>query len=195
MTRMQIGRELAATLLAGALTGLLGVVLFGAAHAALIMPIWNRLGHGIPFGIAAGLAMGWAFFEMRGVPPSKYRVISGLWFGLLMWVTLIPATGCGVLFRSAGWHGRHDVLEMITEVAIGFGTGAVTGRLIGTGWRRATAFGVATAVLVVTMGGPIAVTTGARPLRLFLAFAVIYTAGGIVLAAVALSFSKRNLSL
>jgi hypothetical protein len=176
---MRIRRELAAALLAGAVTGLLGVVLFGVVHAALIMSIWTRLGGGIPFGIAAGLAMGWAFSEMHGVWCREHRRIRGLWFGGLLWVTLIPTTACGVLFRSTGWHGRHDVLETVTEVAVAFGTVAMTGRLIGRGWQRPAAFGTATALLAVAMGGPIAVTTGVRPLRLFLAFAVIYAVGGI----------------
>lgn len=47
--------KLAAFLIAGAATGLLGVALFGAIHAAIIVPIWTRLFGGIPFGSSPGL--------------------------------------------------------------------------------------------------------------------------------------------
>ncbi len=64
-THLPSGR-LTAFLIAGAVTGLLGVALFGAIHAAIIVPIWTRLTGGIPFGVVAGLAIGWAFYELRG---------------------------------------------------------------------------------------------------------------------------------
>ena len=63
---------LTAFLIAGAVTGLLGVALFGAAHAATIVPIWTSLSGGIPFAVGAGLAIGWAVYELRG--PARFNV-------------------------------------------------------------------------------------------------------------------------
>ena len=45
----QPSNRLTAFLIAGAVTGLFGVALFGAIHAAIIVPIWSSLGGGIPF--------------------------------------------------------------------------------------------------------------------------------------------------
>jgi len=63
-----------AFLVAGAAIGLLGVALFGAIHAAIIVPIWTSLLGGIPFGVVAGLAMGWALYELR--TPRKVSRLS-----------------------------------------------------------------------------------------------------------------------
>lgn len=182
-------------LAAGAVTGMLGVVVFGAAHAIIIVPIWTRLLGGIPFGVGAGLAMGWAFYEMRTARWPFPRWSRGLQFGFLMWLTLIPPTACGAIFRLTGIHSQHDTWELVAELLAAFGTGAATGRLIGRGWRLATAAGVATSTLVLAMGGPIPVTTGARAAWLFVAFAAIYSLGGFALGLIAgMSRSLRAVS-
>lgn len=141
-------------LVAGAVTGMLGVVVFGAAHAIIIVPIWTRLLGGIPFGVGAGLAMGWAFQEAQTVRWPFRRSSRGLQFGFLMWLTLIPATACGAIFRLTGIHSQHDTWELVAELLAALGTGAATGR---------------------AMGGPIPVTTSARAAWLFVAFAAIYS--------------------
>src|SRR5438128_4851034 len=90
--------RLTAFLIAGAVTGLLSVALFGVIHAGIIVPIWTRLSGGIPFAVGAGLAIGWAFYELR--TRFNARVIGALAFGSLLWATLIPMTLFGVIVRA-----------------------------------------------------------------------------------------------
>ena len=130
---------LIAFLIEGAVTGLLGVALFGAIHAAIIVPIWTSLGGGIPFGVVAGLAIGWAFYELRGSARLNVGVFGALAFGFLLWATLIPMTLFGVIVRATGIHGQDDTWEVVLELVLTFGTGAAAGRLIGGRWRAALA--------------------------------------------------------
>src|SRR5438445_13380986 len=102
--------RLTAFLIAGAVTGLLGVALFGAIHAAIIVPIWTRLSGGIPFAVGAGLVIGWAFFELPGSARSNVGVMRALAFGFLLWAPLIPMTLFGVILRATGIHGRDDIV-------------------------------------------------------------------------------------
>ena len=126
-TPLPSGR-LTAFLIAGAVMGLFGVALFGAIHAAIIVPIWTRLGGGIPFGVVAGIAIGWAFYELQA--QLNVAVIGALAFGFLLWATLIPMTLFGVIVRATGIHGQDDAWEVVVELVLTFGTGAITGRLI-----------------------------------------------------------------
>src|SRR2546423_10261015 len=88
MTRSS--RQLAVAMLAGAVTGLAGVLGFGAVHAVAIVPIWSRLLGGLPFGLVAGALVGWAFAEVAS--PGARGGAQGVRFGALMWALLLPAT-------------------------------------------------------------------------------------------------------
>ena len=179
-------------LIAGAITGLFGVAVFGLVHHIIIEPIWDRLATGIPFGLVGGLAMGWAFFEIR----RAGRIHAGLWggpaFGLVLWLTLAPMTAVGAYFRAAGMHGNVGDLEMAVELLLAVGAGSLAGGLLTRRWRPALAVGVATLTLALVMGGPIPVLNSARAGRLFAAFALLYPLCGLALAAMASALSSQR---
>jgi hypothetical protein len=181
--------RLTAFLIAGAVTGLLGVVLFGAIHAAIIVPIWTSLSGGIPFAVGAGLPIGWAFYELRGAARSNVGVIRALTFGLLLWLTLIPMTLFGVIVRATGIHGQDDAWEVVVELVLTFGTGAIAGRLIGGRWRAALALGTASLALTLAQAGPIPVMNSGRAAALFVALAAMY-----LLCVIALGFMASKVS-
>ncbi len=176
---------LTAFLIAGTVIGLLGVVLFGAIHAVIIIPIWTRLLGGIPFGLVAGLAMGWALYELRVPLQSRARVIITLAFGVLLWATLIPMTLFGVMLRVTGMHGRDNAWEVLSESVLAVGTGGAAGRLITGRWRAALALGAASLAATLTQAGPLPVTNSVRAAWLFAALTVVYVVCGLALGFVA----------
>lgn len=176
---------LTAFLIAGTAIGLLGVVLFGAIHAVIIIPIWTRLLGGFPFGLVAGLAMGWALYELRVPLQSRARVIVTLAFGVLVWATLIPMTLFGVMLRVTGMHGGDDAWEVLSESLLAVGTGVAAGRLITRRWRAALALGTASLGATLTQAGPIPVMNSVRAAWLFAALTVVYLACGLALGLVA----------
>ena len=182
--------RLTAFLIAGAVTGLLGVVLFGAIHAAIIVPIWTSLSGGIPFAVGAGLPIGWAFYELRGAVRLNVGVIRALTFGLLLWATLIPMTLFGVIVRATGIHGQDDAWEVVLELVLTFGTGVATGRLISGRWRAALALGTASLALTLAQAGPIPVMNSGRAASLFAALGAVYLVCMIVLGLIASVVSK-----
>ena len=162
-----------AFLIAGAVTGLLGVALFGVIHAAIISPIWTSLPGGIPFGVVAGLAIGWAFYERRE-PARNVGVIHALAFGLLLWATLLPMTLFGVIVRATGIHGQDDTWEVALALVLTIGTAVTVGRLISGRWRAALALGVASLALTLAQAGPIPVMNSRRAASLFAALGAVY---------------------
>jgi hypothetical protein len=183
-------KRLTAFLIAGAVTGLLGVALFGAIHAAIIVPIWTRLSGGIPLAVGAGLAIGWAFFELPGSARLNVGATRALAFGFLLWATLIPMTLFGVIVRATGIHGQDDTWEVVLELVLTFGTGVATGRLISGQWRAALALGAASLALTLTQAGPIPVMNSGRAASLFGALAAVYLVCMIALAFIASVASK-----
>jgi len=183
-------KRLTAFLIAGAVTGLLGVALFGVIHAATIVPIWTRLSGGIPFAVGAGLAIGWAFFELPGSARLNVGVMRSLAFGFLLWATLIPMTVFGVIIRAAGIHGQDDAWEVVVELLLTFVTAIATGRLISGCWRAALALGVASLALTLAQAGPIPVINSGRAASLFAALGVVYLVSMIALAYIASLVSR-----
>jgi hypothetical protein len=185
--------SLIACLIAGALIGLAGVLLFGLIHAAIIVPIWTRLLRGVPFALVAGVAMGWALYELRRACESRGRAsaIVTLTFGGLVWTTLIPMTVLGMVLRAAGVHGVDNTWEVIAECLLAVGTGAAAGRVIGGRWRSGLALGAASLAVTLTQAGPIPVVNSVRAARLFAALAVVYVLCGVALGLVASLVSRR----
>jgi hypothetical protein len=182
--------RLTAFLSAGAVTGLLGVALFGVIHAAIISPIWTSLLGGIPFAVGAGLPIGWAFYELRGGDRLNVGVIRALTFGLLLWATLIPMTLFGVIIRATGIHGQDDAWEVVVELVLTFGTGVAAGRLISGRWRAGLALGTASLALTLAQAGPIPVLNSGRAASLFAALGAVYLVCMIVLGLIASVVSK-----
>jgi hypothetical protein len=166
------------------------VALFGAIHAAIIVPIWTRLSSGIPFAVGAGLVIGWAFYELRGPARLNVGVIRALAFGFLLWATLIPMTLFGVIVRATGIHGQDDAWEVVIELVLTFSTGVTAARLISGRWRAALALGTASLALTLAQAGPIPVMNSGRAASLFAALAAVYLVCMIALGFIASVVSK-----
>jgi hypothetical protein len=175
------------------LTGVVGVVLFGLIHAAIIAPIWTRLLGGIPFGLVSGVAMGWALYELRRGLHSRprARAITTWAFGALVWATLIPMTLLGITLRATGVHGQDDTWEVVSECLLAVGAGGAAGRLITGRWRAGLALGATSLAVTLTQAGPIPVMNSARAAWLFAALAVVYLGCGMAVGLVASCLSRR----
>lgn len=181
-----------AFLLAGAIIGLLGVVLFGAAHAAAIVPIWSGLLRGVPFGLAAGITMGWALFEMRRAGRFRATALSGFGFGALLALSLLPMTALAVLLRKAGLHTADGTWEPVVELFLVVLTGAGAAWAMTRRPRPSVALAVAGLVLALAQGGPIPVTNSIRAAGLWASLCAIYSACGLGLSVLAAVLSGRS---
>ena len=135
--------------------------------------------------------MGWALYELRAAGRWAATAWNGLAFGLLLWLTLFPMTAFGALTRATGIHGQDDSWELVVELLLAFGAGALAGWLSGRQWRPAFAVGATSVGLALAMGGPIPVTNSARAALLFAAFGVIYPFCGLSLVAIESMISSR----
>ncbi len=172
---------LLASLVAGAGIGLLGVALFGLAHALAIVPIWTRLAGGIPFGVAAGVAMGWALFELRAAGRFDRGARAGMLFGILLWSTLLPMTALTVWLREAGLHSNQNNWELAFELLLVALTAVLGGWLLTHRRRAILALAVASLALALAQAGPIPVTNSVRAAGLFGGLSVVYPACGLAL--------------
>lgn len=178
-------------LIAGTAIGALGVVLFGTVHAIAIVPIWTRLLGGLPFSLVAGLAMGWALFEMRMQGRFGRGALAGIAFGFLLWATLVPMTLFGITVRATGMHDNGPVWETVVEAGLALGAGVAAGRLIGGGWRSGLALGAASLGLTLAQAGPIPLTNSSRAALLFIGLAIAYVVSGLGLGLISSALSKR----
>src|SRR2546426_230584 len=123
----RIGRIVGVTA-SGLGVALVGLTAFGLAHALIIVPIWTRLLGGVPFAVGAGLALAWAFDELARHRGSQ-SIASGVQFGAVMFLTLIPATALEAAMR---WFGLRtlDWAEVIPAVALALLSGAIAGWLL-----------------------------------------------------------------
>jgi hypothetical protein len=82
-------RDTRASLAAGVLSGVAGLLAFLAIHHLWIVPIWFILLPGLIVAALGGLAIGWAYSEVRaGLPSRPWTHVS---FLCLVSVTLAPA--------------------------------------------------------------------------------------------------------
>ena len=94
--RKRVPPEVIAGILAGALSGFAGALLFATLHAFIIVPIWDRMTSGLIFGAIAGAAAGWAFAECypQAIRTRSIRNVGiGAGFGALLWIAVTPVTG------------------------------------------------------------------------------------------------------
>jgi hypothetical protein len=180
-----------AFLAAGALIGLVGVALFGLIHAAIIVPIWGRLLGGLPFGVLAGVAMGWALYELQRPSRERVRVITPLAFGALLWTTLIPMTLLDIALRVTGNHSTNNTWEVVGEFLLSVAAGGAAGRFVAGRWRGGLALGAASLAVTAAQAGPIHLMNSVRAARLFAAIMVVYVVCGLTLGRLASMFSQR----
>ncbi len=78
-----------APLLAGALSGIAGLLTFLIIHHITIQPIWYILPFGFVFAVFGGMAVGWAYELLKpGLPPGNWTSIA---FASLIMLILAPA--------------------------------------------------------------------------------------------------------
>ncbi len=84
-----VERRTRPALLAGALAGVAGLVVFLVVHHVWILPIWFILPPGLVIASLGGLAVGWAYGEVQHrLPPRPWRHVA--WSGLVG-LTLVPS--------------------------------------------------------------------------------------------------------
>ena len=129
-----------ASLAAGVLAGIAGLLVFLALHHLWIRPIWFILAPGLVVAVLGGLAIGWAYAEIRlGLPSRPWTHLA---FLCLVGATLAPAliaaelrpalfdVDTGDLAPGGSVRGvaEHFVIELLLSAAI---VGALAGRLLG----------------------------------------------------------------
>lgn len=153
----------------GVITGVTSVALFGLAHAIVIVPIWDRLAGGVPFGVVAGVAVCWAYSEAIRVRPECASLWRAAQVGLLLWLAVLPTTTLGAALRLFRLHDPESVGQMAAAIVVAAAAGAGLGAWRARNRRGAMAFATASVVLVLAMAGPVPVTNSARAALLFAA--------------------------
>jgi len=148
-----------AHLLAGVASGVAGLMVFLIIHHVWIMPSWFILPFGLLIAGLGGLAVGWAYFELRpNLPPHPWLLIS--WIALIG-LTLLPAVllaelrdpmfdisgPSALLVISVGQAALIFILELLMTATL---VGALAGWLIGR--SRGAMFSTALAGLIFALG-------------------------------------------
>jgi hypothetical protein len=174
----RIARRIAAV---GSSVGIAGLALFAGLHALVIKPVWRDLAGGLPFVIAIGIAVTWAYHEFLKVVPKRVCATGGLRFGAMMWLSALPATALANVMRvQVG--GPLPIWVDVASFALALVGGALVIGGVAKSRRAALAGAVAAAVLLSAAGGPLPVIRGGRVLELWFGLFVLETAGGVVLA-------------
>jgi hypothetical protein len=190
----RLSPEVLAAILAGALSGVAGALLFATLHAIIIVPIWDRMTSGLVFGAIAGAGAGWAFAEWY---PSAVRtttkpsVSTGARFGALLWLAVAPVTGADALMRAVGLSSRYELLAVAVAILLALAGGGALGWLVTHRFRGTLAGAVAGLLLVVAMAGPVPVGRSMRALNIFLAVFLAAVLGGIALSLASPSIFSR----
>src|SRR4051794_8373268 len=88
------------------LLAIAAVLLFGTLHAIVIVPIWDRLAGGLPFAFLAMVAITWTYAELRRSGRLRATLRHAMIVGALLWLSILPTTTVGVIFRVTGFHRR-----------------------------------------------------------------------------------------
>ena len=165
--------------IAGAIAGLVAGLTFATAHAFIIEPIWSRMFGGLVFGIIAGAASGWAYAEL--LPSNESGSLrSGLQFGFMLWLSVVPVTLTNTALRASGFAHTHEALTDAIAVVLAVAGGVTLGWLRGTRRRAMVACAVAALVVTMAMGGPVPIANGVRPVEILVAVLAASLIGGAV---------------
>ncbi len=148
-------------LIAGLLSGIAGLLVFLTIHHFWIRPIWFILPPGLVIAALGGLAVGWAYAEIRdGLPPRPWTSLAVM---ALVGVTLTPAiilaqlrpppldiaTG-QVINGQNGWAvSARVVLELLLTAAA---VGGLAGWWLGRTPRAALAMALAGLIFAIGPG-------------------------------------------
>lgn len=165
--------------IAGAIAGLVAGLVFAGAHAFIITPIWNRMIGGLVFGVIAGAAAGWAYAELLPSAVSS-SLRSGLAYGFMLWLSVVPVTLTNVALRANGFAHEHEALTDAIAVILAGAGGTALGWLRSRRWRAMLACAVAAVAVTMAMGGPVPIGNGVRPVEILFAVLVASLIGGAV---------------
>lgn len=173
--------------MAGALAGLTAGFAFALAHAFIITPIWSRMAGGLVFGMIAGASAGWGFAEL--MPTVSVR--SGLWYGCLLWLSVVPVTLVNAALRANGFAYTHRSLTDVIAVVLAVAGGITLGWLRRHSWRAMLSSGVAAVVVTMAMGGPVPVGRSVRAIEIPFGVLAASLIGGVSVGALAPALDSR----
>lgn len=168
----------------GCLLGFAGLGLFAGLHALVVKPVWSELAMGVPFVIAIGIAVTWAYHEFVKAVPTGACTTGGMRFGALIWLSALPATALATWMRARVSSSGASLPGWVdwASAALALAGGALALWSV-TRSRRAAAAGAAAAlVLLALMGGPLPIVRGGRVLELWFGLFVLETLAGALLA-------------
>lgn len=177
---MKVTRNVAAAWTAGLIAGLLGAAAFLVTHAVIIVPIWQAArGGALIAAVLGGTAIAWSFEELRHSGTLSLTLRSGLLYGGLLWLLIVPMTALGAILRVSEMRVVLGRWEVVVEVTLAAATGFVAAWALTRRIRPAAALALTTVVLSLIMGGPIPVVNSNRAAQLFGAFLLIYPVAGV----------------
>jgi len=183
-------RALRASLLAGAVAGEVGAILFGTLHWLVVFRTWEPLLIGVVFGPLAGIPAGWAFAELRRAGALPHGRAGGLAFGGLLYATLLPVGGAA-LAGGAIDPLAIDPARVLAYLLAALPVGLGLGRALGTR-RTALALGVAAFAFSLTLGHNIPFfLAGVRLAKVWGVMLVVALGAGLALAAVESALRAR----
>jgi MFS family permease len=153
--------QLSANLIAGVLSGIVGLLAFLVIHHFWIAPIWFILPLGLVMAAVGGLAVGWAYHELSpSLPPRPWSTLAVV---ALIGIILIPSIALAELREplftstetgaelsvSVGYATAIFILELLVTATL---TGGLAGWLIGGTSRAALATGIAGLVFALGPG-------------------------------------------
>ena len=156
-------------LLAGALSGIAGLLVFLVVHHLWIAPIWSILPPGLVIAGLGGGAAGWAYsFLHPGLParPWTWLILAGVFSACLLPAALIaalraPLISPPITIIQPGEGGRvlaHIVLELLLSAAL---VGGAAGWLLdGGSWQAAGTTAQATLLFALGPGHNIPLLNG-----------------------------------
>jgi hypothetical protein len=180
-----------ASLVAGMLTGIAGLLVLLIIHHFWVMPIWFILPLGSAIAIIGGLAAGWAYSELLpGLPKRPWRILA--WVALIG-LTLTPSivlaqlgpplfTGTdenAILTVSSEQAGIIFILNLLLTATV---TGGLGGWLIGRTKRAVVATALAGFVFALGPGHniPFLGNTSATGKGILLLLAIIVSASVVL---------------
>ena len=148
-------------LIAGVLSGIVGLLVFLVLHHFWIAPIWFILPLGLLIAAIGGLAVGWAFHELSpNLPPRPWSTLAVVaLIGIILAPSIILAEFRQPLFTttvtgselsvSVGYAAAVFILELLVTATL---AGGFAGWLIGRTSRAALATGIAGLVFALGPG-------------------------------------------
>lgn len=147
---------------------------------------------GLVFGVVAGATAGWAYAELRPNAPASLK--SGLAFGVLLWISVVPVTLTNAALRASGFAIEHRTLTDAIAVVLALAGGAALGWLRTRRMRAVLACSAAALVVTMAMGGPVPVGRNVRAVEILFAVLAASLIGGAVVGLLAPRFERAQLS-